>query len=609
MLCNFNIISPAPRPFSYVIDYSELLVVGTCEDDFLTVNIRDAEMIITLSQINQALCDEAEARRIHGCGSFRNGCWVSDNGQYFICLNREWRNCNGFVPYSLGGLSHISGQPCIVWSGWSPQYQNHTEGWNTQWPYLRMSAGVIPFSNVLRSIGGATPDEINIAVTLCQKFALSGCWGGANQVAADSRWKEDKSLLNIPIDASWKRFEVKNSQGVPVHNVIVQRQDDTVIILPEVILRRPEFGARRVFWLSEKTHYPISSGKGVSGIVNVTLSLPKDGLLSDDLFLCYPGGAKAVDICDLTLIRLAKKVNLLILNKQGLEGWKFAKRFAARLQKEGIGFSIKLLTGYQSKVLSLKKFRKHLCKLGLTILAELSDDFAGQLNTYMEHRRRDLIPGILGKGEVMLITGDCSVEVAFYLATSVKHGCWDGRWIAVKRNCKVTLFVDKYSLAKVEKTKIPTGVDICSGNILLENAKQAVKECGLVIFASQAMQNDKTRFHEVVEFCQNLDISAIVFSVKPDQFLEQITERIYSIRHCSENYTLASEREKFGVRFSLNSKGQLLSCCNLEEQEIVELDSNSRCAEADNGMNDFNKSISNTLQGQIFNSIEDLIGN
>ena len=116
-------------------------------------------------------------------------------------------------------------------------------------------------------------------------------------------------------------------------------------------------------------------------------------------------------------------------------------------------------------------------------------------------------------------------------------------------------------------------------------------------------------FHEVVEFCQNQDISAIVFSVKPDQFLEQITERIYSIRHCSENYTLASEREKFGVRFSLNSKGQLLSCCNLEEQEIVELDSNSRCAESDNGMNDFNKSISNIPQGQIFNSIEDLIGN
>lgn len=180
MLCNFSIISPAPRPFSYVSDYSELLVFGTCEDDFLTVNIRDAEMIITLSQIDQALCDEAEAGRIHGWGSFRNGCWVSDNGQYFICLNREWRNCNGFVPYSLGGLSHISGQPCIVWSGWPPQYQNHTEGWNTQWSYLRMSAGELSCHDTIRLIGGATRYEWSIAVTLRQKFGLSGCWGGTN---------------------------------------------------------------------------------------------------------------------------------------------------------------------------------------------------------------------------------------------------------------------------------------------------------------------------------------------------------------------------------------------------------------------------------------------
>ena len=609
MLCNFSIISSAPRPFSYVIDYSELLVVGTCEDDFLTVNIRDAEMIITLSQINQALCDEAEAGRIHGCGSFRNSCWVSDNGQYFINLNREWRNCNGFVPYSQGGLSHISGHPCIVWAGWCPQSLNPTEEWNTQWPYLRMSAGIIPFSNVLLSIGGATPDEINIAVTLCQKFALSGCWGGANQVAADSRWKEDKSLLNIPIDASWNRFEVKNSQGVPVHNVIMQRQDDTVIILPEVILRRPEFDARRVFWLSEKTHYPISRGKGVSGIVNVTLSLPKDGLVSDDLFLCYPGGANAVDICDLTLIRRAKKVNLLILNKQGVEGWKFAMQLAARLRKEDIAFSVNLLTGYQSKVLSLKKFRKHLHDCGLSIPAELSDDFAGRLNAYMEQRRRDLIPGILGKGEVMLITGDHTVEVAFYLATSVKHGCWGGRWKAVKRNCKITLFVDKYSLAKIEKTKIPTGVDIRSGDILLKDAKQAVSKCGLVIFASRSMQKDKPRFHEVLEFCQNQDVSVIVFSAKPDPFLEQITGRSYSIQRSSDNYTLASQREQFGIRFSLNSKGKLLSCCNLEEQEIAKFDNDSRCTDADNGMNDFNKSISNIPQGQIFKSFEDLIGN
>ena len=394
-----------------------------------------------------------------------------------------------------------------------------------------------------------------------------------------------------------------DSENIPRHSIILQGNGETVVILPETMLHRPGFASRRVFWLSEKTHYPIRCGNGISSSVYATLSLPTPDLVSDDLFLCFPGGANAVDICDLTLIRRAKKVNLLILNKQGLEGWKFAMLFAARLRKDGIDFSIKLLVGNQSEILSLKKFRKYLYELGLNIPAELSDDFAGRLNTYMEHRRRDLIPGTLGKGEVMLITGDHSVEVAFYLATSVKHGCWDGRWKAVKRNCKITLFVDKYSLAKIEKTKIPTGVDIRSGYILLKDVKQAVSKCGLVIFASRSMQKDKPRFHEVLEFCQNQDISAIVFSAKPDQFIEQITERIYSIRYCSENYTLASRREQFGIRFSLNGKGQLASCCNLEEHEIVDFDSNSKRMESDNGMNDFNKIISLMSQGQIFNGI------
>lgn len=415
--------------------------------------------------------------------------------------------------------------------------------------------------------------------------------------------------MNIPIDANWNRFEVKNSQGVPVHNVVVQRQNDTVIVLPEVILHRPEFAARRAFWLSEKTHFPFKSGMGISGVVNVTLSWPKVDFFSDDLFLCYPGGASTVDMCELSLIRRAREVNLLILNKQELEGWRFAMQFAARLRKEGIDFSVKLLVGYKSEVLSLKKFRRHLSDLGLTIPAELSDDFGGRLNAYMEHKRQDLISGILSKGEVMLITGDHAAEVAFYLSISVRQGCWNGGWRAVKRSCKVLLFADRCDLTKIEKVKLPNGVDIRSGDILLENAKQAVSKCSLVIFASQAMQNDKTRFHEVVEFCQNQDISAIVFSTKPDSFLEQIARRFYSIRHSSDNYTLASQQEKFGVRFSLNGKGQLASCCNLEEHEIVDFDSNSRCTEADNGMNDFNKSISNIPQGQIFNSIEDLIGN
>ena len=609
MRSNVNITYPVQTYSPPATYYSDLLILGTCEADFLTTNVELSETTIMLSQVDQALCDEAEAGRIHGNGVFSQGYW--ECGATRLNLHRPWYpgGCNMLPQYE--NFASPSGQPYIEKAelGGYASCLNNTLAWNTNFIYLQMSTGIwldiYPFS----SLEPSDNMELSPMLVLRDKFSLSGCWGGKNRVAEKSNWYEDKTLQNYPDDKGWTRELVYNSEGIPSHSIIWQRNGDEVIVLPETILRRPEFGPRRGFWLSEPIHYPICRGKAVSGIVNVTLSLPKNGLLSDDLFLCYPGGANAVGICDLSLIRRAKKVNLLILNKQGIEGWKFAMLFAARLRKEHISFSIKLLNWNKHEVLSLKKFRKHLHAKSLIIPEELNDDFGGCLNAYMEHKRRDLIPGILGKGETMLITGEHSVEVAFYLATSVKHGCWDGGWRAAKRNCKVALFADRYDLRKIEKVKIPTGVDIRSGDILLENAKQAVSKCSLVIFASQAMRNDKARFIEILDFCLKQDISAIVFSTKTDSFLEQNARRFYSIRHSSDNYTLASQQEKFGVRFSLNGKGQLASCCNLEEHEIVDFDSNSKRVESDNGMNDFNKSISNIPQGQIFNSIEDLIGN
>ena len=591
------------------MDYSHCIAIEVSEDDFYVTDIVGSEAIITIAQVEQALLDEAEAGRIHGNGLYVNGCW--ENGSIRINLNRQWYFCGSNVSLRPGNIAPSIGQPYIGAVGiYGNTFDVNADWkWNTIAPCLRMSSGMQTSYSAKNLYGGCTDYEFANAIILQKKFGLSGCWGGKNRVAETSCWYEDRTLLNYPAEQYWNRAFVCDSENIPRHSIILQGNGKTVVILPEIMLHRHGFVARRMFWLSEKTHYPIRYGNGISGTVYATLSLPIPDLASDDLFLCFPGGANAVDICDLTLIRRAKKVNLLILNKQGLEGWRFAMLFAARLRKESIDFSLKLLVGNQSEILSLKKFRKYLCAQGLTVPAELSDDFGGRLNAYMEHKRQDLIPGILGKGEVMLITGDHAAEVAFCMAISVRQGCWNGGWRAVKRSCKVLLFGDRCDLTKIEKVKLPNSVDIRSGDILLENAKQAVSKCSLVIFASQAMRNDKARFIEILDFCLKQDISAIVFSTKTDPFLEQITGRSYSIQRSSDNYTLASQREQFGIRFSLNSKGKLLSCCNLEEQEIVELDSNSRCTDADNGMNDFNKSISNIPQGQIFNCIEDLIGN
>lgn len=446
MLCDFSIIPSVPEPWAHGFDYSELLVFGTCEDDFLTVNIRDAEMIITLSQIDQALCDEAEAGRIHGNGVLSQGCW--ECGTIRLNLHHPLYSCECDMLLPNGDSVSPSGQPYIEKSEWGGYVSclNGTPLGHTQFIYLRMATGFLPDTYSLISEVTSSNMELSNALVLREKFGLSGGWGGKNRISEKSNWYDDKTLLNYPDDTGWTREFVSNSEGIPLHSIIWRNNGDQVVILPEMILRRPGFDFRRVFMAPETIHYPIKRGKGFSGTINVTLSLPKQNLESDDYYFCYPGGANAVDICDLTLLYRADKINLLILNKQGIDGWDFAMRFAARLRKENIAFTVKVLTGSECRELSLKEFRQCLHDQSLIVPEELSDDFGGSLNTFLESKPSDLIPGVLGKGEAMLVSGAFCPEVAFYLATSIGSGCWEGRWQALKHCFQVTLFADKYNL-------------------------------------------------------------------------------------------------------------------------------------------------------------------
>ena len=602
-VCNVpyqNLSSPSP-----VLQHRRV-PDGSSENDFYKTSIEDAEKVITLSQVDQTLCDQAEVGRIHGRGSFRNGCWVSGDGQYYINLNLEWRYCGGPVPYTWDCIAHITGQPCITSSGWCPSYLNQTEAWNTQWLYLRMSAGEIPSLNVPRLFGGVTQYELDISVVLCKKFGLSGCWGGVNRVTADPRWKEDKSLLNTPVDSGWKRLVVSNSRNEPVHNVKVKLQDetDTAIVLPETILRRPEFDARRVFWLSEEIHYPIKFGRFASGTINVTLSYPRD-LTSDDGWLIYPGGANAVGIADLTLLRNARKVNLLLVAKQGLEGWKFTMLFAVRLRRENVHtFSIKFLNGTSMKILSLKQFRKELQIRELSVPEELSDGFRGSLNTFITHNHTELIPGVLDRGAALLVSGSRSSEVAFYLATSIKRGCWDGRWRPAKRGCKVTLLIDKHLLLKLEKTTLPTGVDVRAGNLSLADTIETVKGSKLVVLASEYLENDKIRYRELLMFCLEHDIAIIVFTEQPDQFVLSIASRCYTLScqrsEMGNEYLFGSSEMQFGVKFMLSRQGQLASCNALSKDDLLSCFSQNE-APVDNGLANFKMEFNaNTISHTVF---------
>ena len=537
-----------------------------CEDSFFVTDIQTSETMIMLSQVDQALCDKAELGDIHGAGVYHQGTWERDNIR--IKLNQQWYPCCYGLPILNCGLS-VSTQPIIERTCWDGMVQciNGNPFFNTLFIYLWMSTGSI--CNNPQYVYSV--NELDNAITLKDKFKLSGCWGGQNRISP-SNWEEDNTVVNEEADLCF-RIYVTDADNVKKHTAVYIINVDRVVILPEMWLRRPEFEARRVFMAPSNIHYPIKHGKGISGVVYVTLSCPSGMIVSDDLILCYPGGAKAVNIADLSLLDRAKEIILLIVSKQGRSGWEFAMQFAARLRREYIKFTIKLLNGNESSELSLEQFRKNLHTQTLIVPEELSDDFGGRLNAFLENKHQDLIPGVLEKGKAMLISGLFSPEVALYLAISVRQGCWDGRW--QKCACKVTLFADKYAWGHIEQVKIPAGVDIIAGNTSLTVIKHEVKNSSLVIFASQNMQNAKNHYHELLKFCLDHDISVIVFTEQPDPFVQHIASRFYEL-NCVLNgetceYTFGSIETSFGIHFTLTPQGELASLNDLSEAELYQL--------------------------------------
>ncbi len=92
------------------------LADGTSEDDFYIVELEDAAQMITCSQADQALCDEAECGRLHGEGSLLQDnsglCWLSQSGNFRLHLQEE--NYFVFLSQVIGDFDSFSlGEPRI----------------------------------------------------------------------------------------------------------------------------------------------------------------------------------------------------------------------------------------------------------------------------------------------------------------------------------------------------------------------------------------------------------------------------------------------------------------------------------------------------------------
>lgn len=579
------------------------------ENDFFIVALEDAEQVITCSQADQALCDEAENGRLHGEGSllweYSGFCWVSQGG----CFRLHLPVGNSFIFQSklIGDINRLAlGEPQIDY--FQPDGRlapaNELPLWCTLFQYLRMAilnaAAVNPYPQYL---GGVKPAELERARTLCKKFQLGGSWQGRNRISNGSFWHEDKTLL-FKEEPAWFMENVYDADGVQRALYEWKVFDNgRAIVLPVTFLRRNGFlGLRRGFWLSEDALFPIRRGLGSSGTVHVTLSLPLNGLISDDLWLCYPGGAAAVEICDLTPLR-NRTVDIIILHKQGRSGWEFAMRFAARLRRENIPFSLTLLQGNKCTKLSMNEFRQCLVQWQLRIPPELSIEYRGDLTEWMTRSPGMLIPGTLNEGEVIHLAGALAPEIILHLTTALRSGCWNEHWNAVGTNMQIAVFADKHNLALCRNQGLPDQhLSWRTANLTQEEMEHAIAEAKIVIIASTEMTRDIRKCEAIIKYCVDHEIGVIVLSEagNGNTFLQRVATKTYffQVRHsCGEKeFYLANQSEKLGIRFAIAPDGTLCGTKKLSHREIAEVQQELPASLPDNGVAEFQRMLTDNPQ-------------
>lgn len=576
-----------PVPANYGSD-------GISEDDFFVVELEKAESMITCSQADQALCDEAGSGRIHGEGSLLMNssglCWVSQKGDFLLHLQEGYRfytwmrvhgDFNRFVP----------GEPRIDYLQQDGRLCNANLfiQWNTLFQYLRMAAlsavARYPYPEEVNQT------ELNLARILCREFQLSGSWGGRNRISNCNAWYEDKTVSYLG-DWLWYHESVCDVERIPRSQYELKFFDDgCAIILPVTILRRSNFLApRRVFWLSEDTLYPIRRGLGVSSTVHVTLSLPHEGLLSNDQWLCYPGGAAAVEICDLAPLR-DRSVDITILDKQGKSGWDFAMRFAARLRRENIKFSVTFLHAHEHKDLTMNVFLQYLGQWQLRIPPELSSEYQGDLTEWMTRSPEVLIPGTLNAGEIVHLAGALMPEIILHLAVAVKNGCWNGNWKAAGDNLRIVIFAEKYNLTLCRGRGISVQhLSWQTATLKLEEAERAIAGAQIVILASAEMTRDSRTCEAVIKYCVNHEIGVIALTEADNNssLLQRVAAKTYfsQVRHShgKKTFYLVNQTENFGIRFAIDSNGALDAMEKLSAMEIAKVQPDPLMSIPENGV-------------------------
>ena len=278
-------------------------------------------------------------------------------------------------------------------------------------------------------------------------------------------------------------------------------------------------------------------------------------------------------------------------------------RFAARLRRENIPFSLTLLQGNTCTNLSMNEFRQCLVQWQLRIPPELSIEYRGDLTEWMTRSPGMLIPGTLNEGEVIHLAGALAPEIILHLTTALRSGCWNEHWNAVGTNMQIAVFADKHNLVLCRNQGLPDQhLSWRTANLTQEEMEHAIAEAKIVIIASTEMTRDIRKCEAIIKYCVDHEIGVIVLSEagNGNTFLQRVATKTYffQVRHSfgEKEFYLANQSEKFGIRFAIAPDGALCGTKKLSHREIAEVQQELPASLPDNGVAEFQRMLTDIPQ-------------
>ncbi len=473
--------------------------------------------IIQCSRVNENLCREAEAGRIHGEGVYENGFWTPSFGGHRINLQQSFKFVPSIVPCCPFDY-FPDGEPLIeTWDMVSPGLAlNGQRPWDTQFIYLRASI----FSQLLcaeKDILGNYQREYEQAKSLGGIWGLSGKWGEPNRLSAGN-WHQDDSWLTTFGDSGSNCALVFDENGCPRYGIALLTTDTGTLILPYRYLKRENWGPRRVFFPPEEDITIWGANRiaapETSAVVLTCAPYLQANSLPDYLAVgCLPGGTDSIVATDFSILK--NKECIVPFDSDDNYSIEFAARLLARLREMFISPYI-IQENEQPKEIKLSKFSQLVSQHGIFVPEEIRNDYLGDITEAVaSYVPIPVINGFWNAGDMIAIDADESIMPLitshFAKALSVGSYLFDNL-VEITQKFPTALFVDNKTAsaayhcrgtsAKICDTRFLDGPD----NELLARFKTLIGSSRIVIFTTKTFK----QFDEIINYCRRREITVMV---------------------------------------------------------------------------------------------------